>query len=172
MTAEHAEHRTLLDFAIDPDHADRVESAEFRQSIARLKQDGHYRCWVCGSEDNIEVHHRAGEYMFANVLDFAKVQAFCEEWDVYGYGRLLKARPLTSLDDVRNCMCLCASHHRLVNHENGGSGTGIHACSFPTWLAQKLALDGANPVPQPGETFAQALARIKAHEKPEASEAA
>jgi hypothetical protein len=169
MTAEHAEHRTLLDFAIDPDHADRTESAAFREAKKRLEQDGHFSCYVCGSTENLQVHHRAGEYMFAAVLDFEKVKAFCEEWDVYGYGRLLKNQPLVTLDDVRNQMVLCQAHHTGVNHEDGGGGTGIHACSFPTWLSQKLALPGAMPVPQAGETFAAALARIHGVEKPAAA---
>lgn len=168
MTAEHTEHRVLKDFAIDPDHADRTESAAFREAKARLKQDGHFQCYVCGSEENLQVHHRAGEYMFANVLDFDRVKAFVEEWDIYGYGRLLKAQPLVTLDDVRNQMVLCQAHHTGVNHEDGGGGTGIHSLTFPSWIAQKLALPGADPVPQPGETFAAALERIKRNEKPAA----
>jgi len=165
MTEEHVEHRLLHDFAIDPDHADRTESAEFRAAKARLKQDGHYRCYICGATENLQVHHRACEYMFAQVVDYNLLKEFCEEWDIYGYGRLLKAQPITSPDDVRNQMVLCQPHHTGVNHQDGGGGTGIHSCSFPTWIAQKVALSGANPVPQEGETFAQAEARIKAHER-------
>jgi hypothetical protein len=167
MTAEHVEHRILHDFAIDPDHADRTESSEFRAAKARLKQDGHYKCYICGTTESLQVHHRACEYMFAQVVDYNLLKEFCEEWDIYGYGKLLKAQPITSPDDVRNQMVLCQSHHTGVNHVDGGGGTGIHSCSFPTWIAQKVALLGANPVPQQGETFAQAEARIKAHERHE-----
>jgi hypothetical protein len=165
VTAEHVEHRTIKDFAIDPDHAERAESEQFREAKRRLKQDGHYRCYICGSTDKLQVHHRACEYMFAGVVDFGLLKEFCEEWDVYGYGKLLKAQPITSPDDVRNQMVLCQPHHTGVNHEDGGGGTGIHAMTFPSWIIQKLSLPNANPIPQSGESFADALARIKRYER-------
>lgn len=165
ITAEHVEHRTLHDFSIDPDHDERTESAEFREAKQRLAQDGHMRCWVCGCTTGLQVHHRAGEYMFGNVIDLAKLKEFCEEWDLYGYGKLLRNQPILTVDDVRNQMVLCQPHHTGVNHADGGGGTGIHMVSFSTWIMQRLALEGANPVPQQGETFAQAEARIKAHER-------
>lgn len=164
-TAEHVEHRTLKDFAVDPDHEQRTESAEFREAKRRLHEDGHMACYICQGTENLQVHHRACEYMFAGVVDFDLLKLFCEEWDLYGYGKLLKAKPITSQDDVRNQMVLCQAHHTGVDHEDGGGGTGIHAVTFPTWIIQKLALAGANPIPQQGETFAQAQARIKKYER-------
>lgn len=164
-TPEHVEHRTIHDFAIDPDHAQRIESAEFREAKKRLHEDGHMRCYVCGVESNLQVHHRACEYMFAGVVDYAKLKEFVEEWDIYGYGKLLRHKPIASPDDVRNQMVLCQAHHTGVDHEDGGGGTGIHYLSFPSWIMQKLALPGASPVPTQGETFAQAIARIKRRER-------
>lgn len=168
MTEAHMEKRTLHDMVVDPDHADRTTSAEFEASVKRLKEDGHYKCWICGGIDHLQVHHRVLEYMFANIGDMAKVKAFCEEWDVYGYGRLLKDRPMLTKDDVRNQMVLCQEHHTGVDHENNNTGTGIHDLTFSSWIIQKLALDGANPVPQKGETWQQAMERVKAHELKEA----
>jgi hypothetical protein len=165
ITEAHVENRVLHDFVIDPDHDSRTESEQFREAKDRLKHDGHHKCYICGTEDNIQVHHRAGEYMLSNVVDFDLLKEFCEEWDIYGYGRLLKAKPITSVDDVRNQMCLCQAHHTGVDHEDGGGGTGIHSASFNTWIMQKLCLSGANPVPQKGETFADAMARIKQFER-------
>ncbi len=164
MTAEHMEMRTLKDWVVDPDHADRTTSAEFRASVERLKEDGHYKCYICGGTDSLQVHHRALEYMFTNVGDLSKVKDFCEEWDLYGYGRLLKERPMLSKDDIRNQMVLCQKHHTGVDHEDGGSGTGIHEMTFSSWIIQKLCLDGADPVPQSGETLEQAQERVKEHE--------
>lgn len=164
MTDEHVENRTIHDFAIDPDHDERTESSEFREAKLRLHTDGHMKCYVCGTEDNLQVHHRAGEYMFANVIDLDRLKEFCEEWDVYGYGRLLRHQPLTTVDDVRNMLVLCQPHHTGVDHKDGGGGTGIHMLSFSSWIMQKLAKEGANPIPQKGETFDQALTRVKAHE--------
>lgn len=165
MTTEHLEERTIKDFAVDPDHADRKESPEFRRSKRRLKADGHYKCYICGSTENIQVHHRGAEWMFENIVDFDKLKDFLEEWDVYGYGRLLKHKPITTVDDIRNQLCLCQSEHTGVNHEDGGGGTGVHSLTFNSWIMQKLALPGANPIPQKGETFAQALERIKKFER-------
>jgi hypothetical protein len=164
ITNLHIESKTIHDFAIDPEHHERTESAEFDATKKRLREDGHYHCYICGTEENIQIHHRALEYMFTNVGDMEKVKAFCEEWDVYGYGKLLKNKPMTSQDDIRNAMALCGAHHTGVDHENNSTGTGIHSLSFSSWIIQKLCLDGANPIPQKGETSDQAIARIKQYE--------
>jgi hypothetical protein len=162
--AEHAETRTLHEIVITPDHAQRTESAEFRQTKERLKADGHYKCWVCGATDGLQVHHFGIEWSLADLADWGVVKAFVEEWDPYGYGRLLRNQPMTSADDVRNMLVLCQEHHTGVDHADGGSGTGIHEMSFPVWVVQKLARTGAIPVPQSGETEAQTEAEVKAKE--------
>jgi hypothetical protein len=158
--ATHVIARVLHDDAVDPAHAERAETPAFRAAKERLKQDGHYACWVCGTTDSIEIHHRAAEWMFAALVDYDRLKEFCEEWDPFGYGRLLRKQPITTVDDVRNCLPLCTAHHRSVDHADGGGGTGIHSLTFPTWLMQKLAQPGLVPVPQPGETFADALKRV------------
>lgn len=104
---EHVMERTLREIVITPDHAQRTESAEFRRTKERLKSDGHFHCWVCGTTENLQVHHFAIEWSLANAADWDRVKAFTEEWDPYGYGRLLRKRPLTSADDVRNMLVLC-----------------------------------------------------------------
>lgn len=162
--AEHAQTRTLREVVITPDHAQRTESPEFRAAKERLRADGHYRCWVCGATDNLQVHHFGIEWSLAGVADWTEVKAFCEEWDPYGYGRLLRNQPITSADDVRNMLVLCQEHHTGVDHADNDSGTGIHSLTFPVWVVQKLARAGADPVPQVGETEAQAEANVKTKE--------
>jgi hypothetical protein len=152
--------RNLTEVIIDPSHVERTESAEFRHNKERLKTDGHYRCWVCGSTDNLQVHHMA-EWMFANVVDFDKLKEFVEEWDVYGYGRLLKNKPLTTVDDLRALIVLCQRHHTGVDHIDGNSGIGIHNMTFPAWLIQKLAKTDEDPVPQDGETADNVLSELR-----------
>lgn len=163
MTEAHEMVRHLTEVVIDPSHVERTESSEFRKSKARLKEDGHYHCWICGSTENLQVHHMA-EWMFANMIDFDKLKAFVEEWDIYGYGKLLKNQPLTTVDDIRCLIVLDQNHHTGVDHEDGGSGTGIHSMTFPAWLIQKLAKQGENPVPQNGETAEQVLKEVEAIE--------
>lgn len=164
--AEHTEYRTLKDFLIDPDHAKREgESAEFDRSVKRLKEDGHYKCRVSGSTENLQVHHFGCEWMFENIVDYDKLKTYLEEHDIYGYSRLLKNQPITSVDDIRNLEVLSQPYHTGVDHENNNSGIGVHDLSEPSFNIQIVCLDGADPIPQPGETFAQTLERIKKFER-------
>ena len=160
MIETHEIKRKLIEVVIDPSHVDRTESAEFRRSKTRLKEDGHYRCYICGTTENLQVHHQA-EWMFANDIDFEKLKAFVEEWDIYGYGKLLRSQLLTTVDDVRCMVVLCQPHHTGVDHADEDSGTGIHSLTFPAWLIQKLAKEGKNPIPQNGETAEQVLEEMK-----------
>lgn len=164
MTDIHVESRTIRDVVIDPDHADRIESATFRKAKERLKEDGHYKCFICGTTDNLQVHHFAVEYMFETIADLVKVKEFVESFDPYGYGHLLRQQPLTSIEEVRCLLVLCQTHHTGVDHEDGNSGTGIHSLTFPSWIIQKLAKDDANPIPQPGETVQQTMDDVKISE--------
>lgn len=166
ITASHWERRSLHDFVMDPDHVERSESPEFRAAKERLRKDGHYRCWVSGDTENLQVHHLGCEWMFANVVDFAKLQRVLLVFDPYGYSAAMRDVPITSVDDVRNMLVLSQRYHTGVNHQDGGGGTGIHALTLSSWIIQACCMDGANPVPQKGETFAQCRARIEQHERP------
>ena len=160
MIPEHLITETLHVVSVDPDHAQRRETPEFRNAKARLKADGHWHCDVCGTTENLEVHHRI-EYHWAHIVDFDKLKSWCEHNDIYGYGRLLKKIPITSIDDVRVMRVLCHSHHVGINHADGGMGIGIHKTDEPTFEIQAVAKDGAIPVPQEGETLTDVLNRIK-----------
>ena len=159
MVPAHAMKRTLTELVIDPSHVNRTESAEFRKNKERLRADGHFKCWVCGTTNDLQVHHMA-EWMFANLVDFGKVKSFVEEWDVYGYGRLLKNKEIETVDDLRCLIVLCQHHHTGVDHADENSGTGIHKLTFPAFLIQKLAKEDEDPVPQDGQTSAELLEQI------------
>lgn len=150
--------RQLLETVIIPEHKERKESKEFRQSKKRLKKDGHYKCWVCGTEENIEVHHLGCEWSLGNVCDFDKLKLFCEEWDIYGYGKLLKNKSIESPDDIRNLMVLCNEHHQ--GNSKDGVANGIHNITFPIWIIQKLCFEEENPVPQDGEDIEKVIQEI------------
>lgn len=162
----HIESRIIHDIVVDPEHAERTESEIFRKSKERLKDDGHYHCWICGTDKDLQVHHFAVEYMHQELADLNKVKEFVEAFDPYGYGRLLRNQPITSVEEVRCLLVLCQAHHTGVDHEDGNSGTGIHSTTFPTWLIQKLAKDGMNPVPQPGESSNDTLTEVEKSESP------
>ena len=156
---EHVEQRTLHEIVITPEHAQRTESSEFRATKERLRTDGHYRCWVCGTTEDLQVHHFGIEWSLAGIANWDRVKTFVEEWDPYGYGRLLNRQPMTSADDIRNMLVLCREHHTGVDHADNDSGTGIHNLSFPVWVSQKLA--AMDPVPQTGETKEQTMSDVK-----------
>lgn len=137
----HKSEKTIKEVVIYPDHIDRKESAEFRKSKERLKEDGHYKCWVCGGEENLEVHHFGCEWALSNDCDWDKLKEFLEEFDPYGYGKLLENKPVTSADDIRNMLVLCERHHRKPED-------GIHETTFPVWIIQKLAKQGIEPIPE------------------------
>jgi len=132
ITKIHVESRVIHDIVIDPDHAARKESTTFRKAKERLKEDGHYKCFICGTDKSIQIHHFVAEFMFENIADLNKAKEVAETFDIYGYGNLLKSQPLTSIEDVRCLMALCQTHHTGVDHEDGGSGTGIHSTTFPS----------------------------------------
>lgn len=142
----HQVKRTLTEIVVVHDHDERKESAEFRKTKARLKKDGHYRCWVCGSTEDLQAHHFGCEWSLQDQCDFEKLKAFCEEWDPYGYGRLLRNQPITSVDDIRNVLMLCREHH--LSGDIDGVANGIHDITFPIWISQKLAKEGEDPVPE------------------------
>ena len=133
------------------DHPPRKgESEEFRAAVRRLRADGHHRCFVCGTEVEIECHHFLCEWSLAGEADFAKLFRLAKIFDVYGYGRLLENLPITTVDDVRNMMNLCKAHHieRV---------TGIHSTTFSAWVSQCLAREGVEIVPQDRAEIEQLL---------------
>lgn len=156
----HEEEKHIIECIIIPKHNERKESYQFRQSKKRLKEDGHYYCYICGISKKLQVHHYVCEWSLEKEVDFDKLKSFCEEWDVYGYGKLLKNTPITSVDDVRNCMVLCQKHHTGVNVTNENSGVGVHSLTFSAWIMQKISKQGYNPIPQDGETSNQLLEAI------------
>lgn len=151
--------RRLREVVITPEHAEREESEEFRRAKERLKADGHWRCWVCGSTENLQAHHYGCEWSLWEACDPAKLKAFLEEWDPYGYGRLLRRKLIESPDDIRNLLVLCQEHH--TGGAVDGAANGIHEITFPVWIIQRLAKDGLDPVPQDSEPPGEVLRQLE-----------
>ena len=86
------------------------------------------------------------EWCLENVCDFDKLKQFCEDFDPYGYGKLLKNIPITTVDDIRNCLVLCNEHHN--SGDKDGVANGIHNITFPTWIPQKLVIKNEETVPE------------------------
>lgn len=157
--AEHDEKHTLHEVVVTPTHGMR-DTAAFHKSVQRLREDGHYKCFVCKTGEHLQVHH-ISEFSFENIVDFNKLKEFLLKFDPYGYSALLKNQPITSIDDVRNMLVLCQEHHTGIDKADGGSGIGIHGITFPVFVIQCVCIDGKDPVPQKDETLEQVEARIK-----------
>lgn len=153
---EHMQSRILHEAVIVPEHAERKESETFRKAKKQLKEDGNAKCWICGKTKadgvSIESHHMWAEKSLENCVDFDKLKALCELFDIYGYASKMKDVPMTTVDDIRNQCCLCSLHHRMSDKLDGNSGVGIHNLTFPAWVIQKVCKDDMNPIPQPEDT--------------------
>lgn len=109
---------------------ERIESNLFRANRAKLKaeQGG---CFICGSTEDLEVHHFVCAYAKRQNVDFNLLKAACESFDVYGYAAAMHTVPMDSVDDIRNLVLLCEGHHKRIDH-------GIHNVPFGDWIIQKV----------------------------------
>lgn len=147
--------RNLVETVLVPEHEERTTSKEFVNSRKRLKEDGHYQCWICGTTEDLHVHHFLCEYSLSNMCNYDELKKACEKFDIYGYGKLLQNKPITSVDDIRNMMVLCQEHH-TGGVTKDGSANGIHNLSFPVWVSQKIcSKNNTDPVPDNFEEIEQ-----------------
>lgn len=159
MTDKHIQKRTLKEFSITPEHGKR-DTYIFHKSCQKLKNEEHYKCFICGSTEHLEAHHFA-EFSFEEIIDFDKLKELLLIFDFYGYSKQLINEPITSVDDIRNLVILCEEHHRGVDKQNNNSGIGIHSTTCPDWIIQKICKDNEDPIPQENETIEEVENRIK-----------
>lgn len=144
---EHLKCSTMKEAYWIPEHDRRRTSSKFRKNKKFLRDHLELPCWICGrkgtKKNPLEVHH-IFEWALWNAIDPMKAAKILELIEFYDDGYLSKAngsrdkltsrlrelqdKPLESPDDIRNLVVLCQEHHRL-------RFTGVHAISFPIWLA-------------------------------------
>jgi hypothetical protein len=135
ITAAH-EQDECLHIAVEyPAHPPRTESAEFALNKRQLVTKLDTPCFSCGGKEAREVHHFVIEWAEADNADWAKVAKAVHHFDIYGFAAQLGDKPITSPDDIRNLVVICAKCHR-------GAGLGIHLVPFPNWISQVVARDG------------------------------
>jgi hypothetical protein len=134
-TPEHEQIETLRIDVEYPEHAQRTESAEFAMNKRTLVTKLDTPCFCCGGKDHREVHHWCIEWAEWANADPAKVHQKIHQMDIYGYAAQFGDKPITSPDDIRNLVVICAKCHR-------GAGLGIHLVPFPNWISQVVARDG------------------------------
>lgn len=135
MTDAHEQIETLRIDVEYPAHPPRSESAEFALNKRQLVTKLDTPCFCCGGKDQREVHHFCIEWAEADFADWVKVAKAVHHFDIYGFAAQLGDKPITSPDDIRNLVVICAKCHR-------GAGTGIHLVPFPNWISQAVARDG------------------------------
>ncbi|MDR3560466.1 MAG: hypothetical protein P4N59_03345 [Negativicutes bacterium] len=142
-------------------HVDRSASPEFQKSVARLKADGNYKCWISGSTEDLQVHHFGCEWSEQGECDLTELGKVMLALDVYGYNKLpeFAGKPIESVDDVRVMMVLSQKYHTGADHATG-TGTGIHNMPFGWWLEQRIAKKGEDPIPQDGESITDTEGRV------------
>ena len=140
----HLETVTIVEEIEIPSHARRgAESALFRANVKRLKADGHGRCWISGSTDELEAHHIL-EWCLWPDINPEKMRETLMLFDPYGYSRSpeFDGVPITSPDDLRNLLIIAKPFHTEKFR-------GVHMCAFPAWIAQRVVKEGAEVIPPP-----------------------
>lgn len=130
----HEEDRTIHEFIEYPDHEKRTESQLFRSNKRKLVKQLGVRCWVCASDEKLEVHH-IHEWSLWEALDQEKVLDTLHAFDPYGYTHTGGDKPIESPDDIRNLVVLCEPCHRGVNK-------GVHELTMPIFLPRRSVKKG------------------------------
>ncbi|MBV8656637.1 MAG: hypothetical protein JO142_02320 [Burkholderiales bacterium] len=124
---EHAMH-IRTDFSVNyPDHPPRTESHVFKATKAHWHKLG-ARCWVCGTAEKIEIHHKFIEWADSDGVDWDKVRAEHPDFDWSTF-----KEPCDFIDSVYNTEPLCELHHR------GPAPFGKHWTPEPIWRMQRYA---------------------------------
>jgi len=134
----HTETRTLHEIITYPDHDPRTESEKFHANKKHLEHNLGLGCWICGIKESLECHH-IFEWATLGFLDLAIVQNTLKQFDPYGFSAKDDS-PIEDLDDIKNLLILCESHHRAKY-------TGVHEISYPIWLAQRAMHPGDSITP-------------------------
>jgi hypothetical protein len=130
------EHEQKLTVSIDvfvPDHPDRSESPIFRHARKQLIEDNPNACCeVCGTTENLELHHAIIEWCDSNAVDWGKVRAEHPDFD---WATFDESKPELFIDSAYNArQVLCKKHHTGRDH-------GIHYLPYPIWQMQKHKRD-------------------------------
>ncbi len=150
-SGDHETKRTLVEEVIVPDHPPRKASHEFLTNRVLLITRMGLGCWICGSFGSkaapLEVHH-LHEWSLWDALDPAKVLQTLHCFDPYGFTMKAGLAPIESPDDVRNLLVLCSSceleGQAIAGGHHRGVDAGIHALTWPIWLAQRAARAGVS----------------------------
>jgi hypothetical protein len=146
----HNQKVTIELLAVYPDHEPRNEDPHyvyFREARERLKSLGKLRCWICGTDKNVELHHDKVEYALINGVDIEKFRETFPEFGISSDEDFLRF-----VESEGNLTPLCTLHHRGY--------LGIHNLPYPLWLPQKF---WKSNLPPPARTITEDSSESKQH---------
>jgi len=161
IVQEHLQKLSVDAVMVTPSHPERSNDKVFEQAKRQLKKDNFYKCWVCNSERNLQVHHWWAEWSEDLLIDKNLLKSLCDNFDIYGYSKKMHDIPITEISDIRQLMVLCEEHHIGNDSTDGGTPTGIHFMPLPYWILQKVCKKGLDPIPQESETLEFTEEKIK-----------
>ena len=130
------EHEQRLTISVDvfiPDHPDRTATPIFDATRRKLiEHDPDACCFICGTKENLELHHQIVEWCDSTAVNWDKVKAESPDFDWEAFD---PNHPETFIDSEWNAkLVLCKKHHTGKDH-------GIHMLPEPIWRLQKLKKD-------------------------------
>lgn len=130
---EHEQKQTLTVDVFIPDHPDRTTTPIFAATRRKLiEHNPDACCYICGTKDNLELHHEVIEWCDSSAVNWDKVKYLVPEfpWETFD-----QDNPETFIDSEWNAkLVLCRKHHIMPDH-------GIHMLPKPLWLLQKIKKD-------------------------------
>lgn len=110
-----------------PDHQPRETDPHYHLFNAAKKRilAAGVGCWICGTRENLELHHSECEYAAATGVDVERFTELFPDYHVTDEESFL-----CYVESEGNLQVLCALHHRSPY-------AGIHHCPFPNWKLQR-----------------------------------
>lgn len=102
----------------------------FNEVKRRMKAMGLWKCVVCGSIEDVELHHSEVEFAYANGISVEKVN------ELLGL-HLTEDDFVVWIESPANLEPLCRAHHRGLY--------AVHSLPEPVWNAVRLWKDGMEP---------------------------
>ena len=111
-----------------PSHEPRTEDPHYKYFNAarkRLADLGKLVCWICGTTEQVELHHSMVEFALSNGVDIQKFETLYPE-----FGITTDEQFLWWVEGEGNLTPLCKLHHTGI--------LGVHVLPYPVWEPQRF----------------------------------
>lgn len=111
-----------------PDHEQRKRTAKFEHARHQMIEVEKQTCWVCGTSEELELHHWVIEDCLANAVDFSEGSKLRQDFPEFDWASFKEPQDFVS--DRVNMRVFCKKHHT-------GVGTSIHRLPYPVFNVQR-----------------------------------